>query len=140
MRIVTVVVAGVVLTVGGLVACGGSSDESSSGQTPAPKSTVKGDAKAAQQDVKLKSCVKDDLGQMVAKVTIKNSTDGPKNYFVTIAFEATKGNEQLATGDAAVENLDPGQSRSVDAESLTEGPKVTKGFTCRVVEVTRSSF
>lgn len=89
----------------------------------------------AAADVTLASCSTDDIGYATSTVVITNHSAKTSNYLVTVTF-TTKTGRQLGTGDAAVNNLNAGQSSTPqEANSLAEAPAGT--FTCKIAEVTR---
>jgi hypothetical protein len=84
-------------------------------------------------DVELVSCSTNSAGFMVAEIRITNNSSERSNYGVDVTFEAANG-DQIDTGFAAVSALEPGQSTTQEAGSLTEPPGE---FECRVADVTR---
>lgn len=102
-------------------------------QKSVQQDTTPGDG--AMADVKLTKFSRDEFGYGVAKVTIKNSTDKVQNYIVTVAVE-NKAGDQLATIDAVVQSLQPGQTTVTTGQGLDEVPA---GSTARVVEVLRTA-
>jgi hypothetical protein len=88
-------------------------------------------------DVDDPTCRLDDLRFMVAVVEVTNRSSERSNYFIDVTFEAPDGS-QLGTGVTIVNALEPGQSRTAEASSLTEAPADGE-FTCRLVGVERFS-
>jgi|GEM_PF-5433888 len=85
-------------------------------------------------DVTITSCGADELGQMEAVLRITNNSSKPSNYMINVAFESPGGSEQLDTGFAIVDTLQPGQSTNETAMTFTDAPA---NFTCRVISVDR---
>lgn len=83
------------------------------------------------------SCTVDAAGFMVAEIPVTNNSSERSNYFVEVTFEAADGS-QIDTASAAVEALEPGQSTTAAAQTLTE-PPADGELTCRVVEVDRTT-
>lgn len=83
------------------------------------------------------SCTVDDAGFMVADIPVTNNSSERSNYSIEVTFEGADGS-QLDTGLAPVESLEPGQSTTARAQTLTEPPPDGQ-FDCRVVEVDRFS-
>jgi hypothetical protein len=89
----------------------------------------------AFSDVKLgKAHAGATTGWMEASVTITNHTDKAYSYVVTVVFIGADG-EQIADGNATVQQLDPGRSATTVATSLTEAP--TGKWTVKLASVTR---
>lgn len=89
------------------------------------------------EDIKITGCANGSLGGPTATVVITNHSSKASNYIVTIAFDSPDGKTQLGTGNAAVNDLQPGQSsapQTADSLSTTPGPA---GFTCRLSDLTR---
>lgn len=141
--------------VGGLIvisgiagaATGGSSTSKAGTGKPATASSKKAatppktggtseDQASKQRDIAVQSCAsKDGVGWADATVVVTNHSSKPSNYWATIIFE-TKSGQQIGTGDAVVNELQPGQSSTPqDVSSLQNAP--TGGYTCRVGEVLR---
>jgi hypothetical protein len=90
----------------------------------------------ARDDVTDVECGTDELGNMTAQVSVTNDTPGSSDYTITVAFETSDGDSQLATATAFVASLAPGQSTEVEANSFEDAPE---NFTCRAVDVFRIS-
>jgi hypothetical protein len=91
-----------------------------------------------REDVTIASCATDQtVNAPAAKVTVKNSSSKPSDYFVTIAFESPDGKTQYDTAIAAFNSLGPGQTASDTATSTKSG--VPAGFGCKVVDAIRTS-
>lgn len=89
-------------------------------------------------DVSVTGCVVDPVTLwMRADVTVKNDSTDRSNYIVEVAFEDPTNGNQLATDSVFVNALESGQTAVDQAQPLTEPPFT--GFTCRVVDVTRTS-
>lgn len=89
-------------------------------------------------DVELESCGTSSFGSMEANLVVTNNSSGRSSYFINVSFESEDGSTQFDTGFAAVDNLEPGQSTTVEATSLSidDAPAA---FTCRITEVDRFS-
>jgi len=88
------------------------------------------------EDVALGACKPQDATNwLIADLTITNHSSKASNYMVTVAFEDKAGN-QLGTGIASADHLEPGQSKPTQALSTTEAPAGAE-FTCKVADITR---
>lgn len=87
-------------------------------------------------DYQIVSCAKDNLGNLDAKVKITNTSTKPSNYTGTIAFDSPDGKTQYDTGPAFAQDVQPGQSTTVDATTLTPAPGP---YICKLVDATRMS-
>jgi hypothetical protein len=88
------------------------------------------------EDAQIVSCGKDDTtGFPVAKVKVTNNSSKSSNYIITVSFN--NGSEQIDTGLASANNLNPGSSTTQEAASLKSD--VPAGFTCRIEDTTRYS-
>lgn len=108
----------VVLGSAAVLASGGSSGGSGgSSSGAASKSGGETNGKALQHsgDVKITKCGHDQFGDLDAKVKITNSSSKASDYVITIAFESQDGKQQIDTGTAFVDSLQPGQSSIQDA-------------------------
>ena len=85
-------------------------------------------------DVTITSCGADELGQLEAVLRITNNSSKPSNYMINVAFESPDGSEQLDTGFAVVDTLQPGQSTNENAITFTTAPA---DFKCRITSVDR---
>ena len=114
------------------------SDSSSSNNTSDSDDTSSSETDLGESsevdDVTISSCGADDLGQLEAVLRITNNSSKPSNYMINVAFESPDGLEQLDTGFAIVDTLQPGQSTNETAITFTEAPA---DFTCRVTSVDR---
>lgn len=88
----------------------------------------------ALDDAELVACETDEAGFMAATVRITNDSSERSNYDVTVSYTSPDGSEQYATGDAYAQALEPGQSRTEDAQSLEEPPGA---FECEIKDVFR---
>lgn len=104
-----------------------SSNDSSSSNTDVGESSE-------VDDVTITSCGADELGQLEAVLRITNNSSKPSNYMVNVAFESPDGSEQLDTGFALVDTLQPGQSTNESAITFTTAPA---DFKCRITSVDR---
>jgi hypothetical protein len=88
------------------------------------------------EDAVIMSCTKDSsTGLPTAKVKVTNNSSKSSNYIVTVSFN--NGSEQIDTGIAAINNLNPGSSNTQEATSLkTDSPS---SFTCKIEDTTRYS-
>jgi hypothetical protein len=87
-------------------------------------------------DVDLTSCdVDNTLNTMVATLHVTNNSSERSEYAIDVVFNDEANGNQLGTGFAIVNNLDPDQETDVDADSLESAP--AGGFTCDVVSVDR---
>lgn len=88
---------------------------------------------AARDDVKVTSCGTTAAGNLSALVTVTNSTERERDYFITVAF--LQGNTQLGTGSAFVRDLQPGQKAEDEAIAFVRS--APSGIRCSVTEVSR---
>ena len=86
-------------------------------------------------DVGEPECKTDEVGFMAATMQVTNNSSERSNYTIEVTFEDPNG-DQIETGAALVSALEPDQSTTATASSLTEAPGE---FTCRVVDVERFS-
>ncbi len=86
-------------------------------------------------DVGDPDCKVDDAGYMQATMQVTNNSSERSNYSIEVTFEDPNG-DQIETGVAAVSALEPDQSTTATAQTLTQPPGE---FTCRVVDVERFS-
>lgn len=89
----------------------------------------------ALEDVSVKSCEADEIGDLTATLTVVNNSSERSNYMIEVTFEAPDGS-QLDTGLAVVNALEPGQRTEAEVVTATDAPAE---FDCRVVEVDRFS-
>jgi hypothetical protein len=89
----------------------------------------------AFDDVTISACTVDDAGEMIAALKVRNSTDHPADYDITVAFNNGKGT-QLASGGVSINALKAGQTGSATVNSQTQ-PQ-SDSFGCEVVEASRS--
>lgn len=103
------------------VAASGGSSNSNNNTAGGNNNETGGKVLQHSEDIKITKCAKSGGvlgGDYDAKVKITNHSSKPSDYVVTIAFESTNGKKQLATGDAIVDSLQPGQSSTQDADGL----------------------
>lgn len=87
-------------------------------------------------DVTSIDCITDETGGwMKADVHVTNHSSGRSDYFIEVVFENSDGTQQLESSSAFVQGLEPDQSTTAEAVTLTEPP--AEGFSCRVTEVDR---
>jgi hypothetical protein len=113
------------------VACNSDSSTSNGGT----KSNQAAGSGAAAADVKVKTCANEptlNIGQPV--VTVTNHTSKTSNYLITITVTTADRKTQIDTANAAVNNLEPGQT--TDAQAVM-GKAIPAGAVCKVAEVTR---
>lgn len=72
-----------------------------------------------------------------ATLDVVNHSSQTSNYIITVAFDSPDGSQQLDTGDASVQALDPGQSTQVTAVSTNNNLRSGGQFTCKVSQVDR---
>ncbi len=137
-----------IMVMGGLASGGGSDDTtdvasnddggSEASDAPAeddgPDTFSNNETNRPQDDVTGVTCSVDEIGWAQAAVDVTNNSSGRSSYFIDVSFESEDGSRQFATGSAIINNLEPGQSKSEIANSVTEIPEA---WTCRVVEVNR---
>jgi ABC-type glycerol-3-phosphate transport system substrate-binding protein len=127
-----------VALVGGLaVAASGSSDGESGGATKPGEGSKE---HPAVDDVTITSCSTPDnefLGPETL-LEIVNHSSKASNYIVEVAFESPDGTEQLDTGIALVNNVEPDQKATETASSLDSEIR-GKEFKCRIIDVTRTA-
>jgi hypothetical protein len=87
-------------------------------------------------DVSETRCRTDAGAFLAAEVEVTNDSSERSNYSIEVVFESAEG-DQIDTAFAFVSALEPGQSTSVDVQSLTEA--TVPGVTCRVTDVERYS-
>lgn len=90
-------------------------------------------------DVKIVKCSRDQFGYLNARVKITNHSSKASDYVVTVAFESKNGSQQIDTGSALVDSLQPGQSTTQDASATRS---YGKPFRCVLSDAqrTESSF
>ena len=111
------------------------SGEDSGSSTKADSSSNSDTGESSEvDDVTITSCGADDLGQLEAVLRITNNSSKPSNYMINVAFESPDGSEQLDTGFAIVDTLQPGQSTNENAITFTTAPA---DFKCRITSVDR---
>lgn len=126
-----------------MAACKDTTDSNSTGSTgstgsSSSSSSTKLGPLAHAGDIHIDACTVDTtLSAPVAHLTVTNNSSKPSDYSIAIAFEDAAGN-QLDTGNAFVQALQPHQSTKTDASSLKQGVNTT-GMTCKVVEADRFS-
>ena len=86
-------------------------------------------------DVTGVECVTSDAGFMAANIDVTNNSSDPSTYLIEVVFEDPASGDQLDTAIISTDNLNNGQSTTLEALTLTEAP--AGGFTCDVVDVTR---
>lgn len=86
------------------------------------------------EDVTMGECKLDEAGFMIATLTVTNNSSDPSTYSIEVAFESTDGKVQYDTGSAFVNELNSGQTTTVEANSLAEPPGE---FDCRIADVSR---
>jgi hypothetical protein len=142
-RALTLTVAAVAAGTAALAACNPETSTSSSGgskssSTSSSSGSTQLGPLAHASDVKITGCTTDaTLNMPVAHLTVTNPSSKPSDYMITIAFEDTAGN-QIDTGTAVVNSLQPGQATKTDANSFKSGANTT-GMTCKVVQADRTS-
>lgn len=87
------------------------------------------------EDVVVTACASDDSGFMLAMGTVTNHSSGASDYYIEVVFETEDEVTQLATGNASLSSIEPGQDAPLEASSFTKAPD--EGFSCRVTEVNR---
>jgi hypothetical protein len=112
----------------------GSSTATSGGSSATAPGTPPGMA-----DVTVSSCALADnqFEGPEAKLTVLNHSSKPSNYIITVAFQSKDGTQQLDTGTATVQTLQPNQSTNVSATSTNSSLRSQSGFTCKVTQVDR---
>lgn len=122
------------------VALTGCSVDSSGGSSPSGSKSgsdeTKGKVLQHAKDVKITKCKRDQFGDLDAKVRITNHSSKASDYIVTVAFESQNGSEQIDTGTAIVDSLQPGQSTNQDAGG-TKSYK--KQFKCVLSDAERTA-
>ena len=124
-------VIGIVLAVG-LVGCGALVALIATAADEADEAIEEEQAREAE-DVEISECTTDGAG-MLAKLTVTNNSSKRSTYSVDVTFESPDGATQYATGFTFVDAVEPGQTATSDAHSLTEAPGE---FECRIVSVER---
>lgn len=87
------------------------------------------------RDVELGECGVDAVGSLNAELRVTNTSSERSNYFIDVVFEGSSG-EQLESSFVTVSALEPGQSTTQRAVTLTQP---TGTFTCRIADVERLS-
>jgi hypothetical protein len=137
-RALTLTVAAVAAGTAALAACNPETSTSSSGgskssSTSSSSGSTQLGPLAHASDVKITGCTTD----ATLNMPVTNPSSKPSDYMITIAFEDTAGN-QIDTGTAVVNSLQPGQATKTDANSFKSGANTT-GMTCKVVQADRTS-
>jgi hypothetical protein len=88
------------------------------------------------EDIGEPECYVDDLGYAAAEVDVTNNSSERSNYMIELTFEAPDGS-QLDTASTTASGLEPGQTTTASASTVTEA--VEGEFSCRVLEVDRFS-
>lgn len=96
---------------------------------------TKGKALQHSEDVKIAKCARDSIGNLDAKVKVTNHSSKASDYVITVAFESADGKNQIATGNAFVDSLQPGQSTTQDANGLKS---YKKPFKCVLSDAERT--
>ncbi len=135
-----------VVAVGGSIASGSSSTEAgTSGDSAASTdnadegsgTTEQKDAGAADEvdDVTLSKCSIDpDLDWPEATLKVVNNSDKPSDYMIEVTFESKDGSTSFGTGNAFIQNLKPGQSKT---EKVTGFEDAEGKIKCSVSSVDR---
>lgn len=125
---------------------GGSNSNAASDSTTASDSTAGPDSSAGSgasgdsdevDDVVLADCTTDELGFMVAALTITNNSEDSSDYQVDVAFQSPDGATSFADGFAFETNIGSGQTRQAEVNALTEAP--AEPFECVVLDVERTA-
>jgi len=87
-----------------------------------------------QADVGPVECTRDQFGDLKATATVTNHSSERSDYIATIAFESPDGTTQLEASSGFIQDLEPGQSASLEVVTAAGAPAE---FTCRVTEVER---
>jgi len=132
-RVAIAVVA--VLGSAAVVASSGTSSGGSSGSGSGSSGETGGKVLQHSEDVKIVKCGHDSIGNLDAKVKVTNHSSKPSDYIITIAFESANGKNQITTGDAVVNSLQPGQSTVQDANGLQS---YKKPFKCTLSDAQRT--
>ena len=139
--------AGVVVVIVGVSVAGGggsstpsanNSDDSAdtSGSTQDTISTGLGSKDASADIVSIDCGSPDSIGVTYSKVTIKNNSSKPSDYFVTIVYESADGSMRYDDTIASAMNINPGQSTVAEGMIMEEIPT---GSVCKVSEVQRTA-
>ncbi len=89
-----------------------------------------------QNDVQVTGCATDEIGFMEADVVVKNNSSKRSNYMIEVTFESEDGSQQLGTGGAFVNDLEPNQTKNETVSALEDAPEGAT-FKCRVTNVER---
>jgi hypothetical protein len=130
-----------VVALGSLAVVASSSSGSNSGggnSSPVPGQSATPTGAFADVTVSKCALAANELEGPSATLTVVNHSSKQSNYIITVAFDSPDGKTQLDTGTATVENLNPGQTTSVEAPSLKSDLRNVQ-FTCKVADVTRLS-
>ena len=123
-----------VLGLGSCIALALAADEVAENIDDAVDDIEEDDAREAR-DVGEPDCRVGESGFMEAELTVTNNSSERSNYIIDVTFESPDGT-QLETAVLFVNDLEPDQSTTDTASSLTEA---SGEFTCRVVDLERFS-
>lgn len=87
----------------------------------------------AGKDVTITSCSRTSFGNMSVEVSVTNSSDRERSYWITVEF--VDGNERLDEGRIYISDVRPGQSARGD--TLGSAGSHTGSFRCVVSDVNR---
>ena len=133
-KVSTLVVVGVALFA--LIASG--ETESSSGSAGDAKSSSAGESSEVD-DVTVAGCAKDDvLGFPEATLSIVNNSEKPSDYIIEVSFESPDGAMNNGTGNALVQRLAPGQTKTEEVTAFEDSAGANP-VTCKVTKVSRNA-
>jgi hypothetical protein len=97
---------------------------------------IKEQEQDALNDVELEDCKTDDLGFMIAILTVTNHSSERSNYSVDITFTSPDGTQQYGSGGALISGLAPDQTAQEEANALE---KPSGEFKCDITDVFRTT-
>jgi hypothetical protein len=106
------------------------------GSTENTVSTGLGSKDASADIVSIDCGSPDSIGVTYSKVTIKNNSSKPSDYFVTVVYESADGSMRYDSTIASAMNINPGQSTVAEGMIMEEIPA---GAVCKVSEVQRTA-
>lgn len=124
----------VLIVIIAVASSGGGSSPNTAGSNPGDETA--GKVLQHSEDVQIIKCKRDQFGDLDAKVKITNNSSKASDYIVTVAFETKDGSQQIDTGTAIIDSLQPGQSSVQDAGGLKS---YKKPFKCVLSDAERTA-
>jgi hypothetical protein len=92
-----------------------------------------GGSSEARDDVRITNCGLTAAGNLSAELTVTNSTNRARDYFVTVTF--TRDGTQLGSGTAVIQDLQPGQHGEDEVVAFVRN--APSSLRCAVTKVNR---